>query len=128
MRAKFVETSLKLLEDYGLDGLDVDYEYPTDDKQASGYTALLKELRAALDKRAAQKGSGCKFLLSVSNVRETFASSHMLTHFISKIAAPCGPEHYKKLQVSEMDKSLDFWNLMAYDFCMSFSPYVASVI
>ncbi|KAH9485400.1 Endochitinase B1 [Psilocybe cubensis] len=95
-RAKFVESSVKILEDYGLDGLDVDYEYPTDDKQAAGYVALLKELRAALDKHQAKKGPGCKFLLS--------------------IAAPCGPENYKKLRVKEMDISLDFWNLMAYDF------------
>ncbi|PPQ67314.1 hypothetical protein CVT25_005898 [Psilocybe cyanescens] len=95
-RAKFVESSVKLLEDYGLDGLDVDYEYPTDDKQAVGYVALLKEMRAALDQHQAKKGSGCKFLLT--------------------IAAPCGPDNYKKLRVSEMDQSLDFWNLMAYDF------------
>jgi GH18 family chitinase len=66
LRAKFVESSVKLLEDYGLDGLDVDYEYPSDDFQAIGYVALLKELRAALDKHAEKKGHHCKFLLSVS--------------------------------------------------------------
>jgi GH18 family chitinase len=34
-RAKFVETSVVLLEDLGLDGLDVDYEYPQNDEQVS---------------------------------------------------------------------------------------------
>ncbi|KAF8973279.1 glycoside hydrolase family 18 protein [Flammula alnicola] len=96
LRAKFVESSVKLLEDYGLDGLDVDYEYPTDNAQALGYVALLKEMRAALDRHASKKGSGCKFLLT--------------------IAAPCGPDNYKKLHIAKMDESLDFWNLMAYDF------------
>lgn len=102
LRAKFVESSVKLLEDYGLDGLDVDYEYPSDDSQALGYVALLEEMRTALDKHAEKKGSGCKFLLS--------------------IAAPCGPDNYKKLHVAAMDKSLDFWNLMAYDFSGSWDP------
>ncbi|TFK44697.1 glycoside hydrolase superfamily [Crucibulum laeve] len=95
-RAKFVQSAVKLLEDYGLDGLDVDYEYPTNDAEAIGYVALLKELRTALDDHAKSKGADYKFLLT--------------------IAAPCGPDNYKKLRIGEMDKSLDFWNMMAYDF------------
>ncbi|KAK6342306.1 Endochitinase 1 [Orbilia javanica] len=95
-RAKFVETSVQILEDYGLDGLDVDYEYPSDDAQARGYVELLKELRQALDAHAAKKQANYRFLLT--------------------IAAPCGPQNYSKLHVRAMDEQLDFWNLMAYDF------------
>jgi len=62
------------MEDYGLDGLDVDYEYPTNDKQAVGYVELLKEMRAALDRHAVKKGKGCKFLLTVSGCCHTFQS------------------------------------------------------
>lgn len=69
LRAKFVESSVKLLEDYGLDGLDVDYEYPADDTQARGYVSLLAEMRQALDVHAAKKGSGCKFLLTVRRLK-----------------------------------------------------------
>ncbi|TFK75441.1 glycoside hydrolase [Pluteus cervinus] len=96
LRARFVESSVKLLEDYGLDGLDVDYEYPSNDEQARGYTQLLREMRLALDRHAQQKGPNCHFLLT--------------------IAAPCGPQNYRKLHIEEMDDYLDFWNLMAYDF------------
>ena len=65
-RANFVHTSLKLLEDYGLDGLDIDYEYPQNDEQAAGYVHLLKELRAALDQHSREKGTDYRFLLTVS--------------------------------------------------------------
>lgn len=64
-RARFVESSIKLLEDYGVDGLDIDYEYPGNNEQAKGYVELLKELRAGLDAHAAKKGSDYKFLLTV---------------------------------------------------------------
>lgn len=64
-RSKFVESSIKLLEDYGLDGLDVDYEYPSDDSQAQGYVELLRELRHGLDHHARNKGTNYKFLLTV---------------------------------------------------------------
>lgn len=60
-----METSVKILEDYGLDGLDVDYEYPQNDEQARGYVDLLREMRHALDKHAESKKRGCKFLLTV---------------------------------------------------------------
>lgn len=83
-----------MVEDFGLDGLDVDYEYPRDDAEAKGYVSLLKELRHALDSIA--KGINYKFLLT--------------------IAAPCGPQNYEKLHIKEMDRYLDFWNMMAYDF------------
>ncbi|KAF8629670.1 hypothetical protein AX17_005609 [Amanita inopinata Kibby_2008] len=96
LRSRFVESSIKLLEDYGLDGLDIDYEYPQTDAQARGYVDLLKELRENLDNHAVRKGADYKFLLT--------------------IAAPCGPDNYKKLYIKEMDKFLNFWNLMAYDF------------
>jgi chitinase len=65
LRRKFVESSVKILEDYGLDGLDVDYEYPQNDEQATGYVHLLKEMREALDRHAESKGRGCDFLLTV---------------------------------------------------------------
>ena len=65
-RAEFVKSAVKLVEDYGLDGLDVDYEYPQNDAQATGYVSLLRELRAALDQHARHKRADYRFLLTVS--------------------------------------------------------------
>ncbi|KAI9511140.1 glycoside hydrolase family 18 protein [Russula earlei] len=96
LRAEFVKSAVKLVEDYGLDGLDVDYEYPQNDAQAVGYVNLLRELRVGLDQHARRKRADYHFLLT--------------------IAAPCGPDNYQRLHVQEMNPLLDFWNLMAYDF------------
>jgi chitinase len=112
LRARFVSSSIKLLEDYGLDGFDIDYEFrklpcrirccasefyslyfiAQNDAQAKGYVNLLKELRAALDEHATQKGINYHYLLT--------------------IATSCGVQNYTRLRASEMDKYLDFWNLM----------------
>ncbi|PWZ02488.1 chitinase [Testicularia cyperi] len=99
-RAKFVSTAIEILENDGLDGLDIDWEYPADDKQATNFVLLLKELRAGLTAHAKKKNDKVPYLLS--------------------IAAPCG-EQYKTLQVAKMDQYLDFWNLMAYDFSGAWS-------
>ncbi|KAI0051250.1 glycoside hydrolase family 18 protein [Auriscalpium vulgare] len=98
-RSEFARSAVRLLEDFGFDGLDVDYEYPGNDEQARGYVELLREMRWTLDEHARRKNANYRFLLT--------------------IAAPCGPDNYQKLHIREMDQSLDFWNLMAYDFAGS---------
>jgi len=95
-RKNFVDSSIKILDHYKLDGLDVDYEYPPYPEEAAGFASLLEELRAALDLHAHEKGLTNKLLLTV--------------------AAPCGDNRYKVLPIARMDKSVDFWGLMAYDF------------
>jgi chitinase len=65
MRRRFVESAIKLVEDYGLDGLDIDYEYPGNHEQARGYLDLLRELRHGLDEHALQRGYYYRFLLTV---------------------------------------------------------------
>lgn len=70
LRSKFVASAIRLLEDNGLDGLDVDYEYPSNEAQARGYVDLLRELRVALDEHAQRKGANYRFLLTVRQALE----------------------------------------------------------
>ncbi|GAA5860808.1 hypothetical protein JCM5353_008309 [Sporobolomyces roseus] len=100
-RKTFVESSVRLVEDYGLDGLDIDWEYPTNEKEARDYVLLLRDLRGGLDRLASEKGM------------------RLPQGFELTIAAPCGPSTYEKLMVREMDQYLSFWNLMAYDYAGS---------
>ena len=96
-RQRFAESAVKLLADYGFDGLDIDWEYPESPREAQAYVDLLRETRAKLDEYAKRVGQD--------------RSSFLLT-----IAAPCAPGKYEVLNIREMDQYLDFWNLMAYDF------------
>ncbi|KAM0756225.1 hypothetical protein T439DRAFT_320922 [Meredithblackwellia eburnea MCA 4105] len=103
-RDEFVRSSIKLLEDYGLDGLDIDWEYPKDASQAQDYVELLRCLREGLDRHAASKGIAQD-------------QGYELT-----VAAPCGASNYEILKAREMDQYLSFWNLMAYDYAGSWDP------
>ena len=87
-RANFVNSSIALVENYGLDGLDIDFEYPANKQQAMDYVSLLRELREGLDQLARTRGEGVE------------------GGFELTVAAPCGPQNYQIMCIREMDQSV----------------------
>lgn len=100
-RTTFAQTAVQILEDIGFDGLDVDWEYPSNEEEADSFVSLLAEIRDLLNKAEMKRSTPTKFYLT--------------------IACPAGPQHLSVLKAREMDQYLDFWNLMAYDYAGGFS-------
>ncbi|CEP18133.1 hypothetical protein [Parasitella parasitica] len=96
IRSRFVKTAMQLLQDLGLDGIDIDWEFPKDSTDADNYVMLLKEMRAAMDE---------------------YQRDHDPTdqNFLLSVAMPCGPENYRILKLGEMAHYVDIFYLMAYD-------------
>ncbi|KAJ9124751.1 hypothetical protein QFC24_003119 [Naganishia onofrii] len=102
-RAEFARSAVSIVEDVGLDGLDIDWEYPETQAEQQALVDLLRLCREALDDLARRKGKPQQ-------------------HYELSIAVPCGPQVYEKWSVvPELDRYLSFWNLMAYDLSGSWS-------
>lgn len=100
-RKQFSASCLEIVEKYGFDGLDIDWEYPvtggkrTDHKRQSdkeNFVLLLKQLRGDLDAFGHER------------------------HLLLTFASTGYRNHLNDLSLKEMSAILDWFNLMGYDF------------
>lgn len=98
-RQKFASSAVTLVKDWGFDGIDIDWEYPTNANEAQNFVLLLQACRQALDQYAQQYAPGYHFLITV--------------------ASPAGPQNYNNMDMAGMNAWVDAWNLMAYDYAGS---------
>lgn len=91
LRRKFADDCLRIVKEYGLDGIDIDWEYP-------GSSAA--KISSSPDDRA-------NFTLLMRDLREALGSDRLLT-----IATSAGAEH---IAYTDVIPYLDFVNIMTYD-------------
>jgi chitinase len=101
-RTVFIREALKVVDEYGFDGVDIDWEYPDPGQSAQNYLALITELRAALPDRlltTAVISSGDETGLGIP--AETFA----LLDFINVMTYD-EPGH---ATMEQFQTGLDYW-------------------
>jgi chitinase len=110
-RQRFADSAARLLAANGADGLDVDWEYPghaeahikASAQDRDNFTLLLKDLRATLDRAGDAHGH-----------RDA-------RHYTLSIAAADGA-FVSGIDIAAVEPSLDWFNLMTYDFVNSMTP------
>ncbi|RDI99503.1 chitinase [Dyella solisilvae] len=107
-RKRMADSVADLLVKHDVDGIDIDWEYPTlpgagihhrpEDKR--NFSLLLEALRARLDQLGAAHGG---------------------RHYLLTIAA-ADSEFVEGIELARVSRSLDWFNLMTYDFHQSLTP------
>ncbi|KZT03657.1 carbohydrate-binding module family 5 protein [Laetiporus sulphureus 93-53] len=106
LRANFVTSAVSFVENFGFDGIDIDFEYANTPALAEGFADLLTELRAGFDALATKKGDTVPYQITA--------------------ASPAGYDNYQYFNVPQMDAALTYWNLMAYDYAGSWLNITAN--
>lgn len=111
-RAKFAKSCIAFIKQYGFDGVDLDWEYPSGGgepgnierpEDPDNFVLLLAELRKQLDAQGEQDGR-----------------PYLLT-----IAAPAGKWQYERMNLDKIHPYLDWINIMTYDYAGGWSEVTA---
>lgn len=95
-RTKFCDSTIQLIGDLGIDGIDFDYEYPEDTTAAHNFAKTVKYCRQIFDQYSAKYYNGYRFVIGISS--------------------PAGPQNYEIFPLAEIDQYVDNYNLMAFDY------------
>ncbi|MFI6038420.1 chitinase C-terminal domain-containing protein [Streptomyces sp. NPDC051315] len=115
----FADSAVDFIRKYGFNGVDIDYEYPTSMKDAGhpldwplsnarrsglvkGYAALMRTLREKLDRAGAADGR----------------------HYLLSVAAPSSGYLLRGMETFQVQKYLDYVNIMSYDLHGAWNEYV----
>ncbi|EAT35358.1 AAEL012467-PA [Aedes aegypti] len=108
-RSQFVKNTIKFLRQNHFDGLDLDWEYPafrdgSKPKDRENYAQLVQELREEFERESSKTGRP-RLLLTM--------------------AVPAGIEYIEKgYDVAKLNKYLDWFNLLTYDYHSAYEPAV----
>ncbi|MET9994439.1 chitinase C-terminal domain-containing protein [Streptomyces mutabilis] len=115
----FADSAVDFVRKYGFNGVDIDYEYPTTMKDAGnpldwsfangrraglvkGYAALMQTLREKLDRAGAADGR----------------------HYLLSVAAPSSGYLLRGMETFQVQKYLDYVNIMSYDLHGAWNEHV----
>ena len=102
-RLTFARSVLKIIREYDLDGVDIDWEYPGGGGLSSNHVS---------------PDDGKNFVLLLKTIREVFDNASRQDHknYLISVAAPADPEIASRINWTEASKYLDFIDLMTYDY------------
>jgi len=110
-RERFARSAVAMLREQHIDGLDVDWEYPghhesgivSSEHDRANFTALLAAVRTALDAASARDGrrGADRYTLSIA-----VADAEFVDH----------------IDIAAIDRQIDSFNLMTYDFVNGLTP------
>lgn len=98
---RFLEAVLALVEEFGYDGIDLDWEYPDSEGEIPGFERLSRRFRSGLDAIAARRGK--PMLLTM--------------------AASSSPATLDWLSDTLLLETFDWVNVMTYDYAGAWTPF-----
>lgn len=106
----FINSCVDQMFKYGFDGIDIDWEFPKNDStEPKAYLDMMRSLRKKLDDLES----------------DIFGTEKHTQHFLLTSAISADPSCLEYLPLGEIDRYVDQWNLMAYDFSGAWSRHTA---
>ncbi|KAD3067968.1 hypothetical protein E3N88_35848 [Mikania micrantha] len=98
-RIRFIASVIKLIDEFGFDGVDIDWEYPETQTDMDNFGLLLDELRTAVNEEAESTGNTRLLLSAATYYKPKMTFDEVCTY-----------------PVESINNNLDWINAMCYDY------------
>lgn len=98
---RYVHDVLQMVEEYGYDGIDLDWEYPDTADEVKGFERLTRRFRAGMNEQAKKRNQPMRLTM----------------------AAAANPSTLKWLETPFLIETMDWVNVMTYDMAGDWTPY-----
>ncbi|WP_237054812.1 chitinase C-terminal domain-containing protein [Microbulbifer sediminum] len=115
----FANSAVEFIREYGFDGVDIDYEYPTSMNDAGNPLdfGVANPLRGSLMKSYVE-------LMRVLRQKLDIAGEQDDTHYLLTIASPSSGYLLRGMETMPITQYLDYVNIMTYDLHGAWNEYV----
>ncbi|WP_444928015.1 glycosyl hydrolase family 18 protein [Microbulbifer sp. TRSA002] len=115
----FANSAVDFIREYGFDGVDIDYEYPTSMTDAGNPLdfSIANSLRGSLMESYVE-------LMRVLREKLDIAGEEDDTHYMLTIASPASGYLLRGMETMQVTQYLDYVNIMTYDLHGAWNEYV----
>ena len=114
-RQTFIQSCVSIMNQYGFDGIDLDWEYPCSPDRTDEVKITCQQFDQTTDQGGKCPDDKNNLLLLVQEMRQAFGSDKLIT-----IAAQADMGKANAgFDLVKMSQYIDYWNLMDYDYSVS---------
>lgn len=113
-RAKFIASVKQWMADYGISGIDLDWEFPCSPPRANPVKITCQKFNSVADAGGSCPADTHNLLSLVKELRASLGPDAVIT-----IASQAGNKHADQMDLKAVTEYIDLWHMMSYDYAVS---------
>ena len=113
-RKAFIDSLTAIMNKYGFDGVDLDWEYPCSAPRTDYVKYSCEKITPTQDAGGKCPDDTENLVMLVKELRKSLGTTKLIS-----VASPASKDKWMKENLREMSNIIDYWHVMTYDYTVS---------